>query len=266
MVIGKHVPACSSTPRGPRTGGLGSTRRCDRGRLALCAPRTARPFPIRKGRPPTRLTRWDPARIRSSGRTKVTCGQQGHPLPPRAAQDLASSERLQQAGPPNPFRSRKVLRVLRAPARNPDYFQANPPVPWSGRFPPRCRVPRRSYRRWTPEAAALLAPSPPSSLSAPPPRPRHPPRRGDLAFQRRDAVREVRHRPHHLSEPRRVTTDVGHHEVLHAPLLYFDLLRNRVLSDFVNHKASAACWACIGRVLDDVWTTVTVIGLNSHQR
>ena len=93
-----------------------------------------------------------------------------------------------------------------------------------------------------------------------------PPRRGDLAFQRRDAVREVRHRPHHLSEPRRVTTDVGHHEVLHAPLLYFDLLRNRVLSDFVNHKASAACWACIGRVLDDVWTTVTVIGLNSHQR
>ncbi len=69
---------------------------------------------------------------------------------------------------------------------------------------------------------------------------------------------------HHLSEPRRVTTDVGHHEVLHAPLLYFDLLRNRVLSDFVNHKASAACWACIGRVLDDVWTTVTVIGLNSR--
>jgi len=26
------------------------------------------------------------------------------------------------------------------------------------------------------------------------------------------------------------------------------------------------CWSRVGRMLDDVWTTVTVIGLNSHQR
>jgi hypothetical protein len=106
---------------------------------------------------------------------------------------------------------------------------------------------------------------------------------GVIVNEKGQSFRNVHEQTFTRNRASTVCLDLGNAQYVHAFRRRARHKTRRILF-LLHEKCQFICWACIGRVLDDVWTTgrvigmcirrvlddvwktVVVIGLNSHQR